>query len=68
MFGHGLVVVYITVAWFINSHVPLTVYLTVIGVKGNWFMDVYFHSPIIFFIAVGHTTKHMMHDVHYAPF
>jgi len=21
-----------------------------------------------FFIAVGHTTKHMMHDVHCAPF
>jgi len=37
---------------------------------GSWFIVVYFHSPIIiiFFIAVGHTTKHMMHDVHCALF
>ena len=34
---------------------------------GNRFMVVYFHSQI-FFIAVGHMTKHMMHDVHCATF
>ena len=34
---------------------------------GNWFRVVYFHSPM-FFIAIGHTTKPMMHDVHCAPF
>ena len=28
----------------------------------------YFHLPVIFFIAVGHMTKHMMHDVHCATF
>jgi len=32
---------------------------------GNWFMVVYFHSPI-FFIAVGHMTKHMMFIVRHS--
>jgi len=56
----------LAVSLTINSVEYFSVLTSFRFVIGLWLF--FFHSLIIFFIAVGHTTKHMMHDVHCAPF